>query len=40
MQFLFANKQKSKKKKKKVLFTLESGAIARHNNTHSLSQLK
>ena len=39
MRFLFTNKQKSKKKKK-VLFTLESGAIARHNNTHSLSQLK
>ena len=40
MRFLFTNKQKSKKKTKKVLFTLESGAIARHNNTHSLSQLK
>ena len=37
MRFLFTNKQKEKKK---VLFTLESGAIARHNNTHSLSQLK
>ena len=29
MQFLFTNKQK------KVLFTLESGAIARYHNTHS-----
>ena len=38
MRFLFTNKQKSKKKK--VLLTLESGAIARHYNTHSLSQLK
>ena len=38
MRFLFTNKQKGKKKK--VLFTLENGAIARHNNTHSLSQLK
>ena len=38
MRFLFTNKQKSNKKK--VLFTLESGAIARHHNTHSLSQLK
>ena len=36
-QFLFTNKQK---KERKVLFTLESGAIARHHNTHSLSQLK
>ena len=35
MRFLFTKKQK-----KKVLFTLESGAIARHHNTHSLSQLK
>ena len=34
IQFLFTNKQK------KSLFTLESGAIARHHNTHSLSQLK
>ena len=36
MQILFTNLQK----KKEVLFTLESGAIARHHNTHSLSQLK
>ena len=35
MQFLFTKKQK-----KKFLFTLESGAIARHRNTHSLSQLE
>ena len=34
MQFLFTNKQK------KVLFRLESGAIARHYNTHSLSHLE
>ena len=26
--------------KKMVLFTLESGAITRHHNTHSLSQLE
>ena len=39
MQYLFTNKQK-KKKKRKVLFTLESGAIARHHSTQSLSQLK
>ena len=36
MQFLFTNQQKNKRK---VLFTLESGTIARHHNTHSLSQL-
>ena len=35
IQFLFTNKQK-----KMVLFTLENGAITRHHNTHSLSQLE
>ena len=34
IQFLFTNKQKM------VLFTLENGAIIRHHNTHSLSQLE
>ena len=33
IQFLFTNK-------KMVLFTLENGAITRHHNTHSLSQLE
>ena len=33
IQFLFTNK-------KMVLFTLENGAITRHHNKHSLSQLE